>query len=188
MAEEVPGGGKWPMSRKHRLRLNVGDVFSIPVDDDRVGYGQIVAPWGESGGHFYFAVFDGVYPAESAPDLDTVLSERLVLLALSLDALLVHRHWKVLAHREVDASAIPWPAYKEGVSPPGAFDVVDASGRRRRPASNEEAARLPFRTVVAPIRIEKALRALNGTEPWHDVYDELRPVVDDQTAAALLNR
>jgi hypothetical protein len=171
---------------RRRLRLQVGDVFSIPVDDDRVGYGQIVASWGESGGQFYFAVFDGVHPRDKVPDLDAVLAEPLILLALSMDALLVHGHWQVVGHAEVGDRRIPWPAYKEGVSPPGSFDVVDASGQRRRAASDEEAARLPFRTVVAPIRIEKALRALHGIEPWDDAHDSLRPVDHELTSAALL--
>jgi Immunity protein 26 len=173
------------MSRR-RLKLRVGDVFSIPVDDDRVGYGQIVSTWGESGGQFYFAVFDGAYPSDEEPDFEAVLANPVILLALSMDALLVHGHWQVFGNAEVDLDRIPWPAYKEGVSPPGAFDVVDASGQRRRSAADDEAARLPFRTVVAPIRVEKAFRALNGTEPWDEAYDALRPVDDELTAAALL--
>src|SRR4051812_1353020 len=169
-----------------RLKLRVGDVFSIPLDGDHVGYGQIVATWGESGGQFYFAVFVGVFPRDDAPDLDAVLDEPLVLLASSMDALLVHGHWRVVGHAVVDDDRIPWPAYKEGVSPPGVFEVVDASGQRRRLASDEEAGRLPFRTVVAPIRVEKALRALHDTEPWVGAYDALRPVDEELTSAALL--
>jgi hypothetical protein len=46
---------------------------------------------------------------------------------------------------------------------------------------------LSFRKVVAPIRVEKALRALRGDEPWGDAYDALRPVADDERSAALLD-
>ena len=173
------------MSRK-RSRFQVGDIFTIPIDEDRVGYGQIVAPFRESGGHFYLAVFDGAYRRDADPDLEAVVGEPLVLLALSMDALLVHGHWQVVGRREVDPNEIPFPAYKEGVSPPGTFNVVDYTGERRRRASDEETESLPFRSVVAPIRLEKALRALHGIEPWDDVYDALRPVNDDQTSAALL--
>ena len=175
------------MGRK-RAGFNVGEVFSIPVDNERVGYGQIVAPYRESGGYFYFAVFDGVYPRDQEPDLAAVVAEPLVFLALSMDSLLVHGHWQVVGRQEVDASKIPWPAYKEGVTPPGTFDIVDYTGQRRRRANDDEAESLPFRTVVAPIRVEKALRALHGTEPWDDVYDALRPVGDEETSAALLER
>lgn len=171
---------------RRRLKLQVGDVFSVPIDDSRVGYGQIVETWGQSGGQFYFAVFDGVYPRDQEPDIEAVLSSPVLLLALSMDALLVHGHWQVCGNARVNRDRIPWPAYKEGVSPPGTFDVVDASGERRRRATEDEAMRLPFRTVVAPIRVEKAFRALSGTEDWDDVYESLQPVDDALSASALL--
>jgi hypothetical protein len=50
-----------------RQKLRVGDVFTIPLDEERVGYGQIVDQWGQSGGHFYFAVFAEAYPGDDAP-------------------------------------------------------------------------------------------------------------------------
>jgi hypothetical protein len=173
------------LSRK-QVDLQVGDVFTLPIDDERVGYGQIMAPWGGSGGQFYFGIFDRVYPRHDSLDLDAVVVEPLVLLALSLDALLLRGHWGVVGRRQVDSGDVPWPAYKEAVSPPGTFDVVDYTGQRRRRATEGEAERLPFRTVVAPIRVEKALRALNELEPWDDVYAELRPPPDDETSAVLL--
>lgn len=47
-------------------------------------------------------------------------------------------------------------------------------GARRRAATPIEADALPNRKVVAPVRLEKALRALLGLEPWLDAFDELR--------------
>jgi hypothetical protein len=170
-----------------RARLKVGDVFTIPVDVDHVGVGQIAASWGGSRGHFYFSVFDAEYETSHGTDYDEVTSAPLALLALSVDALLHHGHWRVVGHAEVDVDAFPWPAYKEGVSPPGTFDVVDFSGKRRRRATPSEADRLPFRTIVAPIRIERALRALHGREPWLDEYDSLLPPASDATSRALFS-
>lgn len=166
-------------------RLHVGDVFTIPLDDERVGYGQIVRAQGQ--GHYYFAVFEGAYPRKEEPGLDAVLEGELALLALSLDALLYHDHWQIVGKREVNSAMVRWPAYKEGVSPPGTFEVVDYTGERRRKATEAEAEELPFRAVVAPIRVEKALRALHGLEDWNDAYDELRPIPESQTSDALLS-
>lgn len=98
---------------------------------------------------------------------------------------MAHGHWQVVGHCKVRTEEVPWPAYKEGVSPPGTYDVVDHTGRRRRRATLQEAERLPFRTVVAPILLEKALRALHGAEPWDEIYDGMRLVESDRTAAAL---
>lgn len=165
------------------LTLRVGDVFTIPLGQDVIGFGQIVHDCGE--GHYYFAMFEGLYSRDDPPSIDVVLESEVALFALSLDALLYHRHWQVIDNREVQASRLPWPAYKEGTSP-GAFDVVDYTGKHRRPATATETDELPFRTVVAPIRLEKALRALNGLGTWTDAYEELRPVSDGQTSSALL--
>jgi hypothetical protein len=166
-------------------RFSVGDIFAIPLANDRVGYGQIVAPWGNSGGHFYFAVFAGAYPRREEPDLEVVAEEQVALFALSMDALLHRGHWQVVGNRAVDVEGLPWPAYKVGVSPPGTFDVVDYTGRHLRQATSAEAEELPFPTVVAPIRVEKALRALDGEEPWDPIYDGLRPAEPHKTTAAM---
>ena len=170
------------MARRKRLR--VGDVFTIPIDDERVGYGQVVHDFGQ--GHYYFVVFKEAFARDEEPELDAVLAGRLALLALSLDALLYHDHWQVVGHRGVNPERLPLPAYKEGVSP-GKYEVVDYTGERRRDAAAAEVDELPFRAVVAPIRVEKALRALHGLEDWNEAYDELRPVPEDRTSSALLS-
>jgi hypothetical protein len=175
------------MSRA-RVNPRVGDVFTIPYDDDRVAYGQIVDRYGTSGGHYYFAVYDGIYPRDDAPDLDEVVARPLVLLGLSTDALLQHGHWQVAGHRDVDHGAIPWPAYREGVSPPGTFDVVDHSGQRRRRASEAEAEALPFRSKLTPFVLEKAFQALHGIGDWHASFDKLLPVAEEMTSDRLLPR
>jgi hypothetical protein len=170
-----------------KSHFKVGDVFSVPLDDDYVGYGQIVDSWSDSGGHFYFAIFDGVYLREETLDLGDALSRPVAILALSMDPLLLHGHWKVIGHHDV-VEGLPWPAYKEDVSTPGAFEVVDHTGRLRRPATEEEVNRLPFRSVVAPIRLEKAFQALRGIVDWNAAYDSLRPVASDLTSDSLLSR
>jgi hypothetical protein len=41
---------------------------------------------------------------------------------------------------------------------------------------------LPNRKVVAPVRLEKALRAKHGLEPWQEAYTDLAP--DETTTTA----
>lgn len=167
-------------------RLDVGDVFAVPLDDELVGYGQIVRRWGSSGGHFYFALFEGCYRRDESPDLRLVLSQPVAILALSMDPLLVHERWRVVGRESIDRDSLPWPAYKLGVMPPGTFEVVDYTGERRRPATDKEVKALPFRTVVAPIRLERALQALCGYGEWKDAYEALRPVPKCMTSASLI--
>lgn len=61
-----------------------------------------------------------------------------------------------------------------GSGRPPRCEVVDHTGSKRRAASPEEAAGLPHRKVVAPVRLERALRARLGLEPWLDAYETVR--------------
>lgn len=157
-----------------KVRVNVGDVFVVPIDSERFGLGQVVGKYLSEA--YFFALFARAYAADAPPpDIEAAVREdEVVLLALSLDAKLAAGHWKVIGHVEVDPARLPLPAYKEGVLPTGTFDVVDYSGKLRRRATRDEAEALPLRKVVAPVRLEKALRAVHGVEPWVNAYEDLR--------------
>ena len=150
-------------------RFQVGDVFAISLDNERVSYAQIVHRWGNAGGHFYVAVFEGVYAKDDRVDLAGVTARPVVLFALTMDALLVVAHWRVVGRHTVSERDLPWAAYKEGISPPGGFEVVDYTGKRRRAATEDEVTRLAYRTVVAPIRVEKDIAAIR--ERFRDVRE-----------------
>lgn len=158
-------------ARKKATREEVGDIFTMPLGDGRLGYGQIVHRWGD--GQYYVAVFDGTHPPHALPSTDAVLRRRVVLLALTLDALFVHEQWRIVGRGEVPVGAFEWPAYKEAVMPEGRYEVVDYTGEQRRRATDDEVAHLPNRTSVAPIRVEHAFRALNGFGVWEPKFDDL---------------
>lgn len=155
-----------------RLKLKTGDVFAVPIDEARVGVGQIVATYGEDA--YYFAIFDVTASDLGSIDLEQAPQQRVVFLALSLDAKLAAGHWSIVGHRPV-REGMPLPAFKETVGSPDRIDVVDYSGERRRPAQAAEAELLSNRKVVAPVRLEKALRAKHGLEPWTEAYSDLAP-------------
>ncbi len=163
-------GASVPSVRPKRVRVRVGDIFTIPVDAEHVAFGQVVAKHGNA---LYFAIFRHLHPRAEPPPPRAVLEDEIVFLGESLDAKLWWGDWEIVGHSDVDPDSMPLPAYKEGRYPPGTFDVVDYSGKRRRRASAKEVEELPFRTTYAPIRFEKALKALHGLEPWRDDYDKL---------------
>lgn len=153
-----------------------GDVFSVQLDEKRVGYGQIVGRYGES--EYYFAFFERAYAKSHAPVLSDIARDRIVLLGLSFDAKLWSGDWQVVGNVPV-APAIPLPAYKVGKAITQADEVVydaeDYTGQQHRPATREEVEALPFRKAVAPIRLERAFRAIHGIGAWERPFDDLRP-------------
>lgn len=150
-----------------------GEVFVLPIDEGRVGVGQVVALYGDRA--YFFAVFDAILSEGFAPsDVVEATARPLLLLALSMDAKLFVGDWRIVADAPV-APDIPLPAYKELVGAPARFEIVDYTGARRREATPSEVQSFPNRKVVAPVRLEKALRAHFGLEPWTEQFEELRP-------------
>jgi Immunity protein 26 len=150
-------------------KLEIGDIFRLPVDAHRVGYGQIVGRYGRHA--YYFAIFEQPHDVNEDVDAASLVDGKIALLALSLDALLSHGEWEVVGH--ADPPAVRWPTYKEATAP-DIFEAVDHTGQHRRPISKDEASSLPNRRVVAPIRVQNAFRSLHGAGPWHEAYDQLR--------------
>jgi hypothetical protein len=86
----------------------VGDVFRLMhYGDGRHGYGQILATFGTSGGHFYFGVFPSEYTGGD-PALEPIVADDFALIALSMDALLYHGHWSVVGNAAVDQDRVRW--------------------------------------------------------------------------------
>jgi hypothetical protein len=147
----------------------IGDVFRLAIDSRRVGYGQIVGTYKRDA--YYFAIFEKPHERDESVDLQTVVNGEVALLALSFDALLSRGDWEVVGNRP--PPQLVWPVYAESVAP-GVFDAVDHSGTVRRRVGATEAATLPTRSLVSPIRVQNAFRALHGIAPWNDAYDRLR--------------
>lgn len=160
-------------------KLRTGDVFTVPIDDATFGIGQVVATYDKGG--YFLAIFDTVVQRPVQVDLEAATTEAVLFLTLSLDAKIAAGHWEVIGHAPVSPK-IPLPAYKEAVGRPDRIDIVDYTGNIRRPANSDEAEKLPNRSIVAPVRLEKALKAKHGLEPWNDAYDRLIPNEETTTA------
>ena len=145
----------------------VGDVFLIPLEGERYGIGQLAGDWK---GELYVVIYDMVVPAEASPaDVD---NEPLLLAALTLDAKLHRGDWKIIGNREVAVAAVPQPWFKVNFNGQIYVEARDRSVTRLATAA--EASALKLRTVVAPVRIENALKALHGIGKWQPHFEELR--------------
>jgi hypothetical protein len=154
-----------PMKKKPA----VGDVFRLRIDSERVGYGQVVGVYQRSA--YYFAIYKEPHDDTSGADVAEIVRGEIALLALSLDALLHHGRWEIVGN--APPPPITWPVYKEATAV-GSFVAVDHSGRVLRELDAAEAAELPVRSVVAPIRVQNAFAALHGAESWNPKYEQLR--------------
>lgn len=148
-------------------KAHIGDVFLVPIDDSRFGIGQITGDWK---GELYVVIYD----ATVADDIDAeaVLSGVPLFAALTLDAKIYNGDWRIIGSVKDNLDRIPQPAFK--VNQGGQVFLESRDRSISRPASASEAESLRPRTVVAPIRLESALKAYNGLGDWHSRYDDLR--------------
>jgi hypothetical protein len=103
--------------------VRVGDVFTVPLDDARVGFGQVVAEYLQKG-HFYVALFEPAFPVGALPNARDVPALPIAFLALSMDAKVHAGHWVVVGNAPLP-ERLPLPAFKEVVGSPQRVDVVD---------------------------------------------------------------
>ncbi|TMF42432.1 MAG: hypothetical protein E6I23_13550 [Chloroflexi bacterium] len=155
-----------------RPKARIGDVFQIPLDSGRVCYGQVVAV--NSGpGPLYVVVFHRVWPLDAKPDMTAIVTDEIALVAPTLDALIWHGKWPVVGNRTPDLNRVPFPAYRITVGSADNWFVETFDFRRRRLPEPGELEKLTNPFSVAPIRLQKAIGAINGLEPWDPTWDQL---------------
>mgnify|MGYP000097272378 CR=1 FL=1 len=158
-----------------------GDVFLISIDNTQVGLGQIVDVLPSE---LYVVIYENAWNASSPPCPQDVVGLEPLFAALTLDAKLYHGDWKIIGNVTNNLVDIKRPLSKVRISNETYIESHDGSWSRC--ATPDEAEQLTFRKTVAPVRLEKALRAYYGLLEKHPAYDELRyDLVVDSTS---LNR
>jgi hypothetical protein len=104
-------------------RAKRGDVFSIPIDDRRVGYGQVVLK-NHSSFPIYIVVFGTAYDRNQEVSLNEIVADGIALVGASMDARIYHGMWKIIGNIEPDRSRIPRPNFKVYI---GGSDFVENS-------------------------------------------------------------
>ncbi|WP_312165789.1 hypothetical protein [Phenylobacterium sp.] len=138
-----------------KKRLKVGDVIQIPVAEYRVSYAQLLIArdvlFVLVGSKLWMAA-DGV--PKNTSDLDPIFW------AWTLDAKIYHGHWAVVGNWPVQMDECDLPIYKVGYE--GRVFLESFSGQKLREASSEEVERVPYRTTISPIAIERCIKRLHG--------------------------
>jgi hypothetical protein len=149
-------------------KAHVGDVFLVPIEGFRSGIGQIAGNWK---GELYIVIYDAVFEDENV-DPKQVVSANPLFAALSFDAKIHQGNWRIIGNVTENLDGIPQPVFK--INQDGTVFLESRDRSMTRPASDDEAQALRLRTVVAPVRLEKALQAYNGVGNWSPRYDDLR--------------
>lgn len=149
-------------------RLRVGDLFTIPINAERVAVGQLVdkvmTAW-------YVVVFEATQQSGAPINTDEVLRSRIRLQAITSHSRIHHGYWKVVGHVGVDATRIKWPEFK--TMTPDTYMVIDIRGEAIREASWLDRLRLKNWTSFSPMIIEDAAKSLFGAGEWDSRWDDI---------------
>ncbi|TWT34166.1 Imm26 family immunity protein [Blastopirellula retiformator] len=148
---------------------NKGDVFLVPIDITRVGLGQIVDVLPSE---LYVVIYANAWNVSSPPSPGDVVGQVVLFASLTLDAKLYHGDWAIIGNVTENLVNIKLPLSKVRIS--GEMHIESHDGSWSRSATPKEADQLSFRKTVAPIRLEKALKAQYGILEPHPAYDDLR--------------
>jgi hypothetical protein len=160
---------------KNIKATSVGDIFKIPIDANRFGFGQIVAR--KLGPNpdlvIVFDYADSGSVLCGPEELQKIVEKPILFIANSFDTLIKNGSWKVVGNLKPNIERIPLPCYKVGSGHIGRIVVESYDGTKRRIATREEIAYLDNRNSVAPIRLENALKARHGLIPWMQGFDKI---------------
>jgi hypothetical protein len=153
---------------------HVGDVFAIPIDDDRVGFGYVV---GEHPGlDLHVAVFGAAHARDSTPPLEEIVKQGPAFLAHTTDTMIRYGRWWTVGNVEPAAERWPVPAYRMHHGGPHSDEQIwdYELERHRAPRDAEELERALRPISYAPQKFQRALQALHGIGDWEDEFEELR--------------
>jgi|APEBP8051072266_1049373.scaffolds.fasta_scaffold07191_3 hypothetical protein len=160
---------------KKRFKLNIGDVFTIPLNEIEVGFGQCVTAYNKESSGFGIAVFPLRQKKSELVniDVDSVVSNTPILSGYTFDAKLYYNDWIIIGNSTKNIQDIKFPYTKLGL-PPNDMYIVDPHGNILSMISEDIFNSLLYRTDYAPIRFENALKAHFGLQEWlHRSFDNL---------------
>jgi hypothetical protein len=152
------------------LKLKPGDIFAIPIDEGKEGFGQIAVIPNKS--NFIVVIFEKAYDRRQRPALDAIVQDKILFQGYTMDALLYHKEWPLIGNVTANLKEIKLPYYKLGTPPD--CKLVNYEGKTKGKISREIFDKLNYQKVIAPIRYENALKAFHQIGEWRQDYDELR--------------
>ncbi|MBL1279820.1 MAG: hypothetical protein COA33_006095 [Fluviicola sp.] len=152
------------------MKLKEGDIFTIPINNQFIGLGQIIYMPNKK--NYMIIVFKERYEVSSVPlDLFTVSQGDIFLMGYTVDAKFYHKHWKVIGNVEVNLGRIRLPYFKLGIIEKEML-VINYQGKEIGQATKEDL-KLNYKTVIAPVRFENALKYLYNEREWNSSFNEI---------------
>lgn len=151
---------------KRKIKVNVGDIFAIKIDDNHYSYGQVVAEGRTSD---CMVVYDII--SVEHPPLVEIVANKIVFLIQTVNSRIEDGIWEVVGNAPIPNNII-FPLYKERTK--DGFRIVNHSGILIKEVATEtEVENLKVLVSKSPISLEKAIKAMYVTGEWELYYNDL---------------
>lgn len=155
-----------------RIKLNIGDIFSIPINENEVGIGQIISEHDSLSGGFIIAIYPFRTNKNDLIDSTEVVNSQPLFLGYTFDSLIkVLPKWKIIENYKDNLIKIKFPYHK--ILSNGKMVLENHKEEKVALITETIFNKLSNKTELAPIRYENALKAYFGLQEWKDDYDEL---------------
>ncbi|BFO67000.1 Imm26 family immunity protein [Chryseobacterium sp. KCF3-3] len=154
-----------------RFKLNEGDIFAIPLGNNEFGIGQIIN-FPKTSDAFIVIIFDRkIDDLEKYADLK-IEDLKIIFLGYTFDAKLYYKDWLIIGNYMDNITSIHLPFFKLGTSDDAR--LVDYKSKVLKHIDESQFNKLTYKSEIAPIRFENALKAHFGLQEWiPEDYDKI---------------
>lgn len=153
------------MAGKKRVRVKIGDVFAISLNQNRYCYGQVVSEGRISD---CMIVYDMV--SMEHPTISEITSKPIIFLIQTVNSRIEDGIWSVIGNGSIPS--MTFPLYK--VETEDGYMLVDHKGDViNEDPSASEIEEVPELESWSPVSLEKAVHARFITGEWDPYYNEL---------------
>lgn len=151
-------------TKKHRTKA--GDIFKIPIDQNRNSFGQVIT---NRNGVLRIVTFKTAYNIADKPKVENILADKIILLTDTMDALIYYGNWEIYDN-EIPIKNLPMPNFKYGLD---VVYITNYDHSAKRIATKQESDNLDFKFSFSPINIQNAMQAFFGLKEWDKRFDKL---------------
>jgi len=159
-----------------RNRVQIGDIFEIPVGAGLHVYGQVLAKDLRT----YLVV--AFRPVDTEFVENEFVPQDVRLAGIVFDAKLINGDWPLIA--KIPVVRHSEPLFVSGHDALDGAELVSFDRRTRRPVKPAEAAKHGHRNLASPMLFQQAAQALSGRRDWEASFDHFRRLAGELISAS----
>jgi len=147
-------------------KIKIGTIFTIPVDDKKKAYGQLVHR-----GTLVDTIILFNYCSENVPDLMEPIEQEILFCINTTDEYLLSRRWSLFGKANIPENFELGANYL--LEKPDGLVVTDIDGNFIRKTSEKDITILPKIEPLPPSIVEEVAKAEFGDGKWEDIFNDL---------------